>query len=398
MGRPRSAAWAREEAPVRPLFVCHESARFDGRVRWLVDEMRLRGLIPWVAQDGGFHLGDEQESEARHVIGSVAGGTVVYVADGLLWREFVRRVELPAAIRRKRLDPFIRILRPWTARYVLTGVLDGVTAESFGEESRQLLGYDLTRHTMHRLRDDDFSAASRALLRQQLVCLPGRPDEISFQFSTREALPDDPGDLLRIDGVALVGRDRGAWPRVYRGLLDVKRELGNRFGRARLAVHGSRHLTGAFALGFTFPRSSGYELAVRTRDSVWSTALGSSGLAPLSVVRPTEKVPVLAVCIQGTDKDPIPAAARHLADRPAARLELVLARGGDMTNADGRSFAEWVRREVAAAVVTTGAPEIFVYASVPQALGMLIGYEWNALPPTTLFEYDRTAYWPSLSI
>jgi hypothetical protein len=126
--------------------------------------------------------------------------------------------------------------------------------------------------------------------------------------------------------------------------------------------------------------------------------LPPSGIAPLSVARPAAKAPLLAVRVQGTDKDPIPAASRHLTNRQAANLDLVLARGGSMTNADARSLAAAVRRETADAVASTGATGIFLYASVPQGLAMLLGHEWNALPPTTMFEYQEAAYRPSLTV
>ncbi|HEV8536329.1 MAG TPA: SAVED domain-containing protein [Candidatus Limnocylindria bacterium] len=393
---------------MKKLFLCHHSAH-AASVLDLATELRLRGIVPWVAENGGFMLGDDQEHEARRVIRQDCQGLLFYATPGAIERDFVRRVELDEACRRVRRERVRRVLRlgPRTP-FIITTVTDGVSWDQVRAASLTLLRHDLSRYAGAAIGFGD-PPATRTLvaqhaLRVRLRNVP-RTNEVSLQVSTRAPMPDLDEDLLRIDAEdTLVGNPVPAWTRVGRGLEDVKDEIAWAFGRPMLRVHGSRHLSGSFLLGATFRRSSGFNLLVRARDGDWATS------GPLEAVQIDERLvrgeaAGLAIEIAATDKDPTPAVDRYLAMRGlrprVMRLRVENARV--LSAGQGRFIAAHVRRRIVELIPEADPRGLLLFMSVPQALAVQLGHEWNALPVTTVHEFGGTTYeasvvWPTASL
>lgn len=66
-----------------------------------------------------------------------------------------------------------------------------------------------------------------------------------------------------------------------------------------------------------------------------------------------------------------------------------------MTNADARSIANQIRRELSRAVSDYGISEIHLFVAIPQALAIMLGHSFNAMPPVQLYEYEGGEYYPS---
>ena len=79
-------------------------------------------------------------------------------------------------------------------------------------------------------------------------------------------------------------------------------------------------------------------------------------------------------------------------DQVVGNLVVELSAATHMTNADARSIADQVRRELARAVSDYGISEIHLFAAVPQALAVMIGRGFNAMPPVHLYEYEGGEY------
>jgi hypothetical protein len=194
-----------------------------------------------------------------------------------------------------------------------------------------------------------------------------------------------------------------AWRRVHEGLLDVKRCVSRHFGRPRLRVHGSKHLTSAFVLGYVFP-STVCELEVQTKLGDWSTDCEptSNDLLLTSTSDGTFGSESLYVEISTGDKLVRDAVRHHVRLTRVSPLKYLRFRPGPelksaqhMTNADARAIARQVRRELSSAISDYGISEIHVFAAVPQALAMMLGHNLNAMPPVQLYEYDGREYQPS---
>ena len=88
---------------VEPLFLAHSSSDMK-EVHLLADELRLRGIVPWVDKQDGFSVGDHAEDEARRNISECCWGFLLYATINAFESDFVRRVEIDEANRRKRQD------------------------------------------------------------------------------------------------------------------------------------------------------------------------------------------------------------------------------------------------------------------------------------------------------
>jgi hypothetical protein len=389
---------------VQPLFICHHTDR-EPRVRPFVDELRVRGIAPWVAQDGGFMIGDDQEAEARRVIRRECRGLLFYVTPGAIERDFIKRVELREALRRVSRERLLGLVgRAPAERFFIACVADGVGFDEIRVAGRRHVHHDLSRYAGAQLGLEDppdHADAARRVLQQRLRNRPALRNAVSFQFSTRDRFDDEPADLLRIDAAPLLVADGSpeGWSRIAAGLRDIKAEL-SRWGRPALSVHGSRHLTSAFLLGATFRRSSGFPLSVRARDGWWQA---DGPLEPSNVnghVDDGDDYEALAIQIAATDKDPTAAVDMFLA-QTARRPRVLRISAPDhqhMTSAQGRHAAAAIRERVVAALQPQVPDRLLVFLSTPAGLATQIGFEWNGLPPTVLHEFDAPRYRATLTI
>jgi hypothetical protein len=234
----------------------------------------------------------------------------------------------------------------------------------------------------------------------------GVASTLQMQFSTRERLADEPGDILRVDAEGLLEEAsdldswQDAWGRVHAGLLAVKRRASGHFGRPRLRVHGSKHLTAAFVLGYVFP-STVCELEVRTKRDYWSTDCEPvpKDLLLTNISDGTVGSESLYVELSTGDQLVRDAVRRHVQRTQASPLKYFRFTPGPdlesvpyMTNADACAVAQQVRVELTRVISDYGISEVHLFAAIPQGLAMMIGHSLNAMPPVQLYEYDGSNY------
>jgi hypothetical protein len=392
---------------LKEIFLCH-AGEDAPEIRVLAEELRLRGVAPWVDKEGGFKVGDESASEAERAIDEDCFGLLFYASPKAFGSAFIRQVEVRRALRRKDREP----------SFVVFAVPRRMGFRQLSERSIEEFGLDLAAYSSRALESADgenaeelrpwLAAVADEVLDKVLV-LADEADiggELQMQFSTRELLADEDGDVLRVDAIGLsegaIDSPR-AWARVHRGLLSVKRQISRHLGRPRLRIHGSKHLTAAFLLGFVFP-STVCEVDVWTKKGYWSTDREPTGKDVLlsDISDGTVGTEVLYVEISTGDKIVRDGVRRHVSRTGASPLKYLrftpgpeLGAAAHMTNADARSIADQVRRELARAVSDYGISEIHLFAAVPQALAVMLGHGFNAMPPVQLYEYAGGEYHPS---
>lgn len=69
-----------------------------------------------------------------------------------------------------------------------------------------------------------------------------------------------------------------------------------------------------------------------------------------------------------------------------------------MTNADAHAIAKQIRREVSYAVSEYSISEVHFFAAIPQALAVLLGHSFNAMPPVQIYEYENNKYRSSIKL
>jgi hypothetical protein len=405
-----SSARAEEARALEKLFLCHYSGDVT-EVVTLAEELRLRGVAPWVDKQGGFSVGDENAGEAERAIGEDCFGLLFYATPEAFGRVFIRQIEINKALRRKEEDP----------SFVLFAVPRRIGFGELSERSIAVFGTDLAVYASQEIKgpggEDEsalrlqLGAVAAGVLDKVLAraCEGGVADTLQMQFSTRERLADGPGDVLCVDAVRFFGQVSGpasraeAWGRVHRCLLDVKHAVSRHFGRLRLRIHGSKHLTGAFILGYTFP-STTCELEIRTKRDYWATDQEPARGDLLQVVSQGGPVGSESLYVEiSTGEKSVRSAVRRYVRRtrvsPLRYLRLTpgpeLKSAPYLSNADACAITRQLRRELAREISEQDISEVHVFAAVPQGLAVMIGHNLNAMPPVQLYEYDGSDYSPS---
>ena len=403
----------KEVKVLEELFLCHSSGDAP-EIQMLAEELRLRGVAPWVDKEGGFQVGDQNAGEAERAIDEDCFGLLLYATPEAFSSDFVRQVEVRRAVRRIEEDP----------SFVLFAVPRRMSFGELSERSIETFGIDLASYSSRRIDDEDREVGR--LLRERIgvvadevldkvlqrSCERGVTSVLQMQFSTRERLADEPADVLRVDvegllkGISDQASRQEAWERVHEGLLAVKRQISRHFGRPQLKVHGSKHLTAAFVLGYVFP-STVCELEVRTKRGYWSTdgEPTPKNLLVSNISDGTVGSENIYVELSTGDKVVRDAVRRHVQRTQVSPLKyLRFTPGPDitsapyMTNADACAIVQQVRSELNRAISDFGISEVHIFAAIPQGLAMMIGYNLNAMPPVQLYEYDGSKYRPSYKL
>lgn len=394
---------------MQQLFLCHY--RGDAHeVQELATILRLYGVRPWLDSEGGFLLGDSFVGEARRAIQQDCFGMIFYATPEAFERPFIRRIELNEAIQRQERDP----------DFVFITILRRMTIPELSKLSRQHLGVDLSLYHAHQLQEPDNAqnlslteqlqdVASRILSRvlKSSKHLYQQSKIFSLQFSTRDLLPEEDEDILTIDATQLFlsgSTERDSWNLVETALFTIKQQISKYYGRPRLRVHGNRHLTAAALFGYVFRASSGFQIEVRQRTESWST--DCEPVRDLNVevheVPGSYHTDTLFVQVSATGKPVGDGVRRYVqtADLyPAISLSFTHSLepcGIDgIDNATCCALARTISHRIATILSQNEISEIHLFAAVPQALAMMIGYQLNALRSVQLYEYLNGTYHPS---
>ncbi len=371
-----------------------------GEIEELATELRLRGIVPWIDRDRGFKLGDNNADEARRVIREDCFGLLLYASRNAFVSPFIRKVELQEAKRVKRKNPnYLLVAVP---RAMSFGQLETLSKKHFGIDLSDFYTVAIPEMTDVK---PFLQEIARLSLRSVLgmVCNDRKRGCLSIQISTRETLPDRESDILRIDASSLFSsgiEEPEGWESFKEALRDVKKEISFRFGRPRLELYGSRHLTAAFLIGRVF---SPFLMDVLQRDDYWPTDDKFQD-APLEsdVVDSDPKSDILSVEVSVPGKKVVEAAVDRLSSegfRPCQRIQCSLM--GSIAEVNGpmsRDIVRQVRHHIENALSSQHIHTIHLFAAVPQGLMVMLGRELGPFPPTQLYEFNGTEYLPSLLV
>ncbi|HUV05999.1 MAG TPA: SAVED domain-containing protein [Armatimonadota bacterium] len=384
---------------IKKLFLSYYSGDLV-EVNQLASALRMRGIVPWVDKSGGFSVADECETEARRAIREDCFGLLLYATKQCFRREFIRK-EMDEAWTVHVADP----------SFALFAVPRCITFDELALYSLGDFGFDLSlTHTIRLDKRADldlgYATIARAVLHKYLerTALPCT-DGISLQISTLKLMPDKPTDMLRIDATSAFAQGVGdgkLWTQLLGGLIDVEQALSYVYGRPRLHVHGSKHLSTAFMFGRVF---SQFDMDIQqTAHKVWRTDVCYADTKPFVVYtqKGDAKTRRLFVEIASGDKN-VPACvdaflrARRL--QPPLRLQLhPPSMAFSVDAALCRAMAAHAYSEIERMITECLISEIHIFAAVPQTFMILLGQQFRGMPPVHLYEWDGTGYTPSCRI
>jgi hypothetical protein len=379
---------------LRRLFLAHYSGDAS-EVSGLAAALRLRGVVPWVDKDGGFSIADECESEARRAISHDCFGLLLYATAEAFTRPFIRNIEINEARKVQAHDP----------AFALFAIPRRLTFSQLAQLSVDSFGFDLSKyHTISipesaNLEDTHASAAMYVVERVLRHAAARGRERLSLQFSSREVLPDERDDVLRIDATALaqLGVDNEQRSRqLLQALTGTKKAITNSYGRPRLYVHGSKHLSTAFLFGRVF---APFEMDIRqTRDAVWGTDVTIADGIPLAVtltqVDPNAQRLFVEVAAGykniGAGVDAFVAAG---GPRPAVRLQVQPLDGPLLLdNSSCAAMVDRVYGEIEQALRARTISEIHLFGAVPQSFMIMLGRKFRGMPPVNVYEWNGSGY------
>lgn len=197
-------------------------------------------------------------------------------------------------------------------------------------------------------------------------------------------------------------RDPADWnAKVEPAIRNAARDL-EAYATRRVHVTGSMRLPLWFAVGRALPDVRGWVLSLDQRTEEWSTdATPEEATARVLAETRIGNGPDLAITISITH-DISEDVARYISETrlPVSTL-LVLGPQSEPGNRAVTSAgwaAAWVRSAREQARRTgAGAPRAHLYMAAPAALAMMLGHQWNLMPPTTVYEHLRSGYAPTLT-
>lgn len=381
---------------MKVLFLSHYHKDAE-EIGELATELRLRGIVPWVDKDRGFILGDDNEKEARRVVREESFGLLLYATGNVFERQFIRRIEIAEAKRMKEKDP----------NYLLVAIPRSIDFKQLEKLSKNHFHINLSDfHTIEIPGGTDIRPVLGEISRHVLCyvldkCQTHAKHPLSLQISTRELLPDEHDDVLRIDASRLFRNDnpRPDWDRFLNGLIDIKKEIAIKYGRPHLKIHGSKHLTAAFVVGRVF---SPFQMEIKQGSEIWKT--DGKSLASSLKIKTIEQYPnseELSVEISTNGKKVSAAVDRLLSSRlqPGNRIQCML--NDPLLGIDGPQCIDIIRQvrgQIEKAVGRRNVRAIHIFAAVPQGLMIMLGREFGPLPSVQLYEFDGNSYTPSLFV
>jgi hypothetical protein len=397
---------------MKKLFISHHHLS-DKNVDILAEELRLRGVVPWVDHQCGFDLGAPTPFEAQRIIKDECFGLMLYahklggVCPALESSDFIAKIEFPAALTCRTQD----------ASFALFAVPDGLDFEELKRLTISTLGKDLALFDSLAIKKPFKTAAAKVARRaldkviSQELSLSGATRKIQINFNSREYAPSQPGDVLDIDWSKAIGNQRNipgpTQSRIIAALRDIRQAICSGYGPCTLRIRGRFNLSVALLLGRAFPASSHFKLEIAQNDDFWSTECEPSPTEPFEVAYEYGEVgsDELFVGVTATEKETGQKIRQLITERgsePFAYLDFIPVGGIRPHAVEDNSvccaMARQVRIEVAKILNKHSIRKIHFFTAVPQALAVMIGHNMNATCPIQTYEIDDNNYLNSFEL
>lgn len=346
----------------------------------------------------GFLPGDESEAEARRVINESSQGFVLYVTEKVWRSDFIKNIELPAAVTRNRDIPSFKVI-PVSPTYNFRD-LKSLFLEN--------LGLDLTRfHGFIRQEqecpDQFITRLAGELLRYHSRLIAAPRDHLNISVNTYESMPDEDEDYY-FDAVNELRDNIGdgeVWQQLHQGISLAQREVSRRLGRPKLRVNGSKHLTTAFLFGAVFNQ---FDMAIRQKDDYWEIKGDLTDDALLDEEYLPGPFTDSSLFVElSSGRKAISAGVDQLLIRSdllaGARLKLRPKNGRiDVTEAVSRSLAHQAYAAIDHAASLRTTESIHLFMAAPQSTVMTLASLFQGMPDVHLYEWTKIGYVKSFMV
>lgn len=394
--------------PLGPVFVSYRE--IDGRevaenMAWL---LRAHGVPVW--HDKTDLPPGEIDRRLDEALRSGLSGGLLVISPGVERSSHIRKIEAPRLLRLSKSGKFTfavgnLITKPGTAK------LDYDAPDRvLGLRRGKLSGYK-----QYNLSETDGrvkAAQSLALQRMKLLSLAGI-EELDVDLQTRSVPTAKQGPYpltirTRPPDYSARVLSPAAWEELALGLRDLP-ALVERSGAARIVVHGGGHLSAAFALGAALPVGCGWDVSVRSQDSVeWTDVAAEAGLRS-EVGSRVDELTVgtdrIAVFIDLIDTEPrTDVFDSHIAEegsRYACALRYSLVARRPLEATEGYALARLIMTDIRGHASRTHASKVSLFLVTPFPVAVILGRFANTLE-CELHEwddsYDPPRYQPTVAV
>lgn len=370
---------------MKKLFLSHYSGNAD-EVAILAEQLRVRGVVPWIDKQGGFLVGDLSETEARRALQEDCLGCLLYATPEVFKRKFITDIEMPAAIEQHSRD----------GDYLVFTVPRGLSFRDLAAKSKNAFGVNLADYHCIPVRDDAIADGLAMVARETLVKLvhsqrTETKQSVRIQYSTREVLPSGEHEMLCIDGRGVYGGGKTVtWEDLLAGLRDVKKVIANAFGRPTIIVEGSKHLTSAFLFGRVFQP---FDMQIRqTGTDYWPTS-GSLKELELDVNSEVHPCDDLVVTVASGDKCLQAKALEVVGGDSPGLLSISPLNGKFCLSADtSRWLAKAIYEHLDRAIARSNPKRIHLFMAIPQATAMHLGKKFAGIADTIVYDWNGNDY------
>ncbi|MEO6892602.1 MAG: SAVED domain-containing protein, partial [Ktedonobacteraceae bacterium] len=403
----------------RPATALLSYAREDAdAVRFLQLQLKVRGVRAW-RDVTDLPLGGATEREIVQAIENEADTFVVYITPHSLASNFVWDIEIPAALQRQQRDPLFNVVP----------ILQDVTYRQLQQQCAARGYRSLTDFNAERLPNSTGtephasaegllkSIANRILkasLKLRLHCVAAdRTYEPWLVLRTFKDLPETPALDLDLDWWD-VYQDRNHLPSaeewretLFPALQDVKNALVELPVSKKLHMSLHSILPAAFALGYIFPVPTRYTLLVEGKHGTWSNAGLADASPPFQrIAYSGEGDPHVAVIEIAVTSSTAYATTQYLEKSALSyrsHIRYELPGGPDYINGvkdavHALAMAQYIGKELRL-LCGQGVMHIHLFAAIPAALAVLLGHQFNALCPISLYQFvANTEYVPACTL
>ncbi len=376
----------------------------------------MRGIQIWRDVDA-LPAGQITENEIRQAIRSECWGLTAYVTRESMSADFVMRVELPAAVRRKQID----------AGFPIVPVFRAIMLNEARKTSLERLGVDLTSFNgqiiesnvadsgklQHHLR-----LSANKVLRAYLSRAfdPKQPEydrNPHLDFHTWPFRCGHPAPDMDLDWSCFFSHESLPSHDIWQSLLlpalsDVKDTLAEITGARTLCVHAKARLSAGLALGFIFRQPTGFNIEIEQDGQLWSTVASPSQREALRVTEAGGDICCAALAvIMSITADVSPSVDQYvqaIGRDFRARLRFEPHGGpGRGSVSDLQCAIDMVtqaRARILQARDEYKADMIHLFASMPLGLAVLLGHQLNACGVIQCYEFEglSSSYRPSCQL
>lgn len=194
------------------------------------------------------------------------------------------------------------------------------------------------------------------------------------------------------------------WSNVILPDIKIAAKTLESFGVHRVHLMGAMRLPTWFALGTQLPRVRGWILSLDQNGDEWRTDTTPASLTAITTELAVNRGTDLAVAIV-LSQNPTNDVLAHINERsiPVKTLvSLSVPAGPGMSSltddAHALSWAASARDVIIQRVRATGATKIHIFMAAPAGAALMLGYYWNMLPPTLVYEHLGNTYSPTFTI